>query len=52
MYAMFSKTKAFNQPLEKWHIFSVKNMDAMFKDAYSFNQPLTLKKFNIGCLEL
>jgi len=35
---MFSNAKAFNQPLDKWDVSNVIDMDSMFKGATSFNQ--------------
>ena len=34
------KARSFNQPLNKWDVSNVTNMDAMFAFASSFNQPL------------
>ena len=37
---MFWKARSFNQPLNKWDVSNVTDMDAMFAFASSFNQPL------------
>ena len=37
---MFDAASSFNQPLNKWDVSNVTNMDAMFAFASSFNQPL------------
>jgi hypothetical protein len=37
---MFCKAEFFNQPLNDWNVSNVKNMEGMFLDAESFNQPL------------
>ena len=34
------KARSFNQPLNKWDVSNVTDMDAMFAFASSFNQPL------------
>jgi surface protein len=40
MREMFKGAKSFNQPLEKWDVSNVTNMNFMFDGASSFNQPL------------
>ena len=37
---MFWGAESFNQPLNKWNVSNVTNMNYMFEDATSFNQPL------------
>ena len=37
---MFSSASFFNQPLGKWSVAKVTNMDHMFFAATAFNQPL------------
>lgn len=37
---MFSDAESFNQPLEKWDVSNVTNMESMFIGAASFNQSL------------
>ena len=36
----FWKASSFNQPLNKWNVSNVTNMQFMFDGARSFNQPL------------
>ena len=43
---MFGGAKSFNQPLDKWNVSSVMNMEYMFCYAESFNQPLD--KWNVS----
>ena len=41
MFPYSSKgAESFNQPLNKWDVSNVTNMDSMFAGATSFNQPL------------
>ena len=40
MIGMFLSARSFNQPLNKWDVSNVTDMDAMFAFASSFNQPL------------
>ena len=40
MADMFDSAESFNQPLNKWNVSKVTNMEAMFGGATSFNQPL------------
>ena len=35
-----SFARSFNEPLNRWNVSNVKNMDSMFAGAESFNQPL------------
>ena len=37
---MFQEASSFNQPLNKWNVSNVTDMDDMFLKASSFNQPL------------
>jgi len=37
---MFYEARSFNQPLNKWNVSKVTNMEEMFYRAESFNQPL------------
>ena len=37
---MFHGAESFNQPVNKWDVSNVKNMDRLFYKATSFNQPL------------
>ena len=40
MEQMFYLSIAFNQPIDKWNISKVTDMEFMFKDAKSFKQTL------------
>ena len=40
MSGMFENARSFNQPLNKWNVSNVTNMEGMFNGATSFNQPL------------
>jgi surface protein len=41
MFAMFSKTTAFNQDLSNWNVSNVTNMSQMFYGAIAFNQDIS-----------
>ena len=44
---MFSRqARSFNQPLNKWNVSKVTDMESMFSGATSFNQPLN--KWNVS----
>ena len=47
MEQMFRGATSFNQPLDKWDVSKVKNMEGMFRGARSFNQPLNNWKTNM-----
>ena len=47
---MFKEATSFNQPLNKWNVSKVTNMEAMFYGAESFNQPLN--KWNVSKVTL
>ena len=36
---MFCEATSFNQPLNKWNVSKVRDMNGMFMKASSFNQP-------------
>jgi surface protein len=40
MAGMFNGAASFNQPLDKWDVSNVKDMNCMFQNAASFNRPL------------
>jgi len=40
MHAMFNYAYAFNQPIGKWDVSKVENMEVMFCGAAAFNQPI------------
>ena len=40
MESMFYYSEAFNQPIEKWDVSNVTNMEYMFYGALSFKQTL------------
>ena len=46
MFGLFSYAYSFNQPLNKWNVSKVTNMEWMFYYARSFNQPLN--KWNVS----
>lgn len=50
MSAMFLRCFAFNQPLEKWNVAALKNMDNMFLVARCFKQNLNTWHVNPQCL--
>jgi surface protein len=37
---MFYGASAFNQPIDRWNVSNVVNMNKMFYGAVSFNQPI------------
>jgi len=43
---MFYECKKFNQPLNKWNVSNVTNMEGMFYECKKFNQPLN--EWNVG----
>ena len=43
---VFYTARSFNQPLNKWNVSDVKDMESMFEGASSFNQPLN--KWNVS----
>ncbi len=47
MCSMFSDAKQFNQPLDKWTISKVENMNDMFHGASVFNQPC-IENWNVS----
>ena len=42
---MFADARSFNQPLNKWNVSKVTDMDSLFWGATSFNKPLN--KWNV-----
>ena len=43
---MFRDAHSFNQPLNKWNVSNVVDMNNVFEEAISFNQPLHAPWYN------
>ena len=53
MHKVFQVARSFNQPLNKWNVSNVTNMNNMFVKAEAFNQPLNdwrVDSVNMGAL--
>ena len=50
MHGMFCNSGSFNQPLNKWNVSKVREMELMFAGAESFNRPLN--NWNVSMREM